>query len=519
MVKRDMYQKIMFLKEMCYTKSEIVERTGLDWKTVRKYFSMEADGFSEYALSAGSRYKGFESYKQEILECYARNGNRPMQKSSIYDYLEERHGELPCTERTIRNYIEHLILTGQLLIEKSGNRRYHPVPELPFGRQLQLDFGEFTCGNGLKLYIFAAVLSASRYKFAALQEKPFTTDDTIQHILSCFHYFGGMPEELVIDQDSVMVVSENKGDIIYTKKFRHFIDEMGLKMFVCRRSDPESKGKVENLVKYVKRNFLATRDFGGVLESNERLRKWLVRRGNGKLSGATKRVPAMLFEQEQKHLRPLRQSIYEKCRSVMRDERKVDNLCRISVKAIKYPVPERYRNSAVDIYKSEERLFIFDQETGEQVAEFRVRLIPGEHVYDRRAAAQKLIKREKANEMLLEFHDLSEWREFVGKNQERYKRYYRDQYNEAHRKLRADVDEETLRDALCFCLKNGSYSMCDLHDAYRYMCDGENSVAAPDVVSCALKKPVASGIRAIAVATRAIGHYSTLAGFGGEVAR
>ena len=138
MVKRDMYQKIMFLKEMGYTKSEIVERTDLDWKTVRKYFSMTAEGFSEYAQHASSRYKGFEPYKQDILECYARNGNRPIQKSSIYDYLEELHGELPCTERTIRNYIEHLILSGQLSIEKSGNRRYQAVPELEFGRQLQL---------------------------------------------------------------------------------------------------------------------------------------------------------------------------------------------------------------------------------------------------------------------------------------------------------------------------------------------------------------------------------------------
>jgi hypothetical protein len=121
--------------------------------------------------------------------------------------------------------------------------------------------------------------------------------------------------------------------------------------------------------------------------------------------------------------------------------------------------------------------------------------------------------------MLLEFHDLIEWREFVKLNQERYKRYYRDQYNEAHRKLRRDVDKETLRDALCFCLANGTYSMCDLHDAYRYMCDGRKNVAASDVVSSAPKTAAASMMRSIPVATRDIGHYSAIAGFGGEVSR
>ena len=38
------------------------------------------------------------------------------------------------------------------------------------------------------------------------------------------------------------------------------IEEMDLSMYLCRKADPESKGKVENSIKYVKRNFLAIRD-------------------------------------------------------------------------------------------------------------------------------------------------------------------------------------------------------------------------------------------------------------------
>jgi len=46
---------------------------------------------------------------------------------------------------------------------------------MPFGKQLQIDFGEYTTRSGLKLYIFSAVLSASRYKYVALQQKLFIT--------------------------------------------------------------------------------------------------------------------------------------------------------------------------------------------------------------------------------------------------------------------------------------------------------------------------------------------------------
>ena len=123
---------------------------------------------------------------------------------------------MPATERSFRNYISYLVETEHLKLN-NHKRIYSPVAELPYGKQLQIDFGEYRTQKGLKLYIFAAVLSASRYKYSALQDRPFTTLDLIHHLLDCFEYLGEIPEELVIDQDKVMVISENRGDIIYTK--------------------------------------------------------------------------------------------------------------------------------------------------------------------------------------------------------------------------------------------------------------------------------------------------------------
>lgn len=51
------------------------------------------------------------------------------------------------------------------------------------------------------------------------------------------------------------------GDLVLTTKFQSFVKEQHFLPVFCRKADPESKGKVENVVKYVKGNFLSGRLF------------------------------------------------------------------------------------------------------------------------------------------------------------------------------------------------------------------------------------------------------------------
>ena len=332
MVTKNMYQKILEFKKKGYSKAKIVKKLKLDPKTVAKYYRMSEQKYREYANSLKYREKAFDVQKDDILEVYKENGYQKLNMAGVYDYLEEKNGTLPGTEKTLRNYIEYLVETNQLEFEANIRVR-GKVPEMPFGKQLQIDFGEYTTRSGLKLYIFSAVLSASRYKYVALQQRPFTTLDLIGHLLDCFDFIGGLPEELVIDQDSVMVVSENHGDIIYTQDFNYFIQEMGLRMYVCRKSDPASKGKVENSIKFIKQNFLSMRDFTSLEEAQESLMRWLSRRANGKISQATKRIPAEVIEEEREYFRPLRNSIYRRWSLLGREERIANDEAVISVDA------------------------------------------------------------------------------------------------------------------------------------------------------------------------------------------
>lgn len=116
-------------------------------------------------------------------------------------------------------------------------------------------------GTSIKVYCFAMVLSNSRHKFVHWSDKPLTTLTFIEMHRKAFEFFGGMPKEIVYDQDRVLTVSENHGDIIFTEGFEVFRKAMNFKVRLCRGFDPESKGKVEAAVKYVKINFARYRIF------------------------------------------------------------------------------------------------------------------------------------------------------------------------------------------------------------------------------------------------------------------
>src|SRR5699024_12630033 len=113
-----------------------------------------------------------------------------------------------------------------------------------------------------------------------LLDRPFTTRDVITAHENAFRYFGGIPSELVYDQDALLIVSENNGDLILTKDFQSYKETRDLIVWMCRGADPESKGKVENVVKYVKNNFAKHRLYYGLNKWNETAWEWLERTGN-----------------------------------------------------------------------------------------------------------------------------------------------------------------------------------------------------------------------------------------------
>jgi len=468
MIREKMYKQIQDFKRQGYSKKEIAAVLAMDPKTVAKYYLMDERDFRSFRQQHMFRDKMLEEYEKDILEVYEKNEFRKLNMSSVYDYLEERYGSLPGNEQTLRNYISYLIQTDKMKLEEKI-RTYTKVPELPYARQMQLDFGQYRLRSGLKLFIFASVLSASRYKYVIFQDHPFKTREVIHHLLNCFDYFGGVPEEMVIDQDNLMVVSENAGDIIYTDDFKYFIEEQEIRMYVCRVADPETKGKIENLIKYSKSNFLSIRDFTALDEANESVGTWLKRRANGKISQATKQIPALLIEYERKHLRPVRNSIFRKDSLIGREERNVNEKACISVEACGYQLPLKYRNKTVEIYVTKQKLFVFDLYTGEEIVDYELSPIPGRIVCKRehRREMEKTARELKA--LVRDMFEGENWKRFTETNFKAFSRYVRDQCLEAKRYFMAkDIDIDILEQALEYCLENDTPSFANLNDTYTY---------------------------------------------------
>lgn len=302
-----MWYKIRELYSKGFNKTQIAFQLGLHRSTVRRYLKMDEDTLTA-KLQHRRRYPRildkYESYVCDVLSRY-----RFLSASQIHDWMKEQYPDLPVVcGKTVYNFVEAVRRKYNLDKEGLSKRVYEKMPDTPYGEYAQMDFGESRMstdrGGFVKVYFFVMVMSRSRQKFVYFSSTPFTSALAVYAHELAFAYFKGKPRKIIYDQDKVLLVRENLGDLILTRTFRAFVNEQHFQPVFCRPADPESKGKVENVVKYVKRNFLAGRTFNSLEVLNTEVLQWLEKTGNGKIHGTTRLVPAEEFEIERKYLLP-----------------------------------------------------------------------------------------------------------------------------------------------------------------------------------------------------------------------
>ena len=351
-----MYTKIQQLKEKGFKQANVSKQLGIHRNTVKRYWDMTADEFQENTFTY-NRIKLMAEYEEAIVRWLSIYPT--ITAAQISDWLKELYCE-NFTERTVSRYVKELRIKHNLK-RTAHPRDYEAVEDLPMGQQIQVDFGEKWMKNiaGIrqKVRFVAFVLSNSRFKYVQFQDRPFTSVDLVRCCQDCFRYMGGMPQEFVFDQDHIVSISENYGDIIHTYEFEKLRQEYKLSIYLCRKNDPESKGKIENVVKYVKYNFLENRLFVDTDILNSSCLDWLDRTANAKLHGTTKKSPTEVFKEEREHLRPLTNAPLNSEAYIYRTVRK-DNT--IVYDSNRYSVPLGTYNSQgeVNIEVKDDRLYI-----------------------------------------------------------------------------------------------------------------------------------------------------------------
>jgi transposase len=92
------------------------------------------------------------------------------------------------------------------------------------------------CENGIRM-------SPSRKKFVHFQDHPFDAEEFVEAHDLAFKFYGGRTQEIVYDQDRVMAVSENAGDLVLTEVFGNYRNYAGFTVRLCRGWDPGCMGE------------------------------------------------------------------------------------------------------------------------------------------------------------------------------------------------------------------------------------------------------------------------------------
>jgi transposase len=230
------------------------------------------------------------------------------------------------------------------------------------GEAAQVDWGcAGTLGVGAtrrRLSFFLMVLCHSRLLYLE-----FTLGEALEHFLAChqnaLEFFGGTPATILIDNLKTGVLCHPVGEkATFHPRYLDFAACHGFSPRACNVRKANEKGRVENAVGYVKKNFLAGLELPDSLAAlNTAARRWMDEVANVRLHGETRQTPATLFAaQEKAALRPL--PALPADTGVVRSVR-ATNRCRVVVDTNRYSVPSLYASQRLTLKLFADRLCLY----------------------------------------------------------------------------------------------------------------------------------------------------------------
>ena len=428
----------------------------LNRRTVIKYLNMSEQEYESFLIQQSDRKKillPYEDFVKERLEKF-----QDTSAAQMHDWLKEHFDDLPAVSpKTVFNFACWVREKHQIPVT-STEREYQMVDELPYGKQAQVDFGEYNMrspsGTRAKVFFFTMILSRSRFKYVWFTDHYFTSELAIIAHEKAFEYIGGIPDEIVYDQDKVFIVRENGGDIILTAAFRAYTREQSFSLHFCRKSDPESKGKVENLVKYIKQNFLYNRTYHNIETLNDEAMGWLGRTANLLPHAVTRKMPHSELIIERPFLQPYQAQTFKPVVLSTYAVRK-DNT--ISYKGNFYSLPVgtfKGKQTQVCIRTEDSRLIISTTEDNQEICSHTIatgkgqKVLNTDHNRDKSIAVHEMITQVAA--LFPDQQKALRWLEMVKSEKPRY---VRDQLIIIKSSI-VDMDAQTLSQVLEYCLEN-----------------------------------------------------------------
>lgn len=184
------------------------------------------------------------------------------------------------------------------------------------GQQLQSDWGEITVSladRPTKVHFIVNQLGYSRrFHFWCTDSRD--AEHTYEGLIRSLEYFGGVPQEVLVDNQKCAVVkAASRGKrATFHPRFLDLAGHYGFTPRACRPYRARTKGKDERMVGYIKQHFFVRyRAFQSWAHLNQLAESWLQAEADQRRQGTVQEVVAERFQREAPALQPLPAQRYD----------------------------------------------------------------------------------------------------------------------------------------------------------------------------------------------------------------
>lgn len=325
--------------------SQIAEELQLDPKTVGRWI----DKRTYQPRQGNKRRSKLDSFKGQI------------------GALLERH---PYTAQQLLQRLRQQGYAGGYSILKDFVRQVRPVRKPAYlmlefapGECAQVDWGNFGSvmvgSTRRRLSFFVMVLCYSRLLYVE-----FTLSEGMEHFLTChrhaLEFLGAVPAKVMIDNLKVGVLRHPLGDkALFHPRYLDLAAHYGFQPVACNVRKANEKGRVENGVGYVKKNFLNGLELPSFAAVHPAALQWRDTVANVRIHGETQRRPIDLFVEEKPRLKPLPILAYD-C-AVVRPI-SANSCCHVMFDTNRYSVPHLYASQKLTLKLYPDQLLLFHHE-------------------------------------------------------------------------------------------------------------------------------------------------------------
>lgn len=287
---------------------------------------------------------------------YGPRKRRPSKLDPYKDYLVRRLEETPeLTATVLLREIRAQGYEGQITILKdfvrpirAERRRLRELTvrfETAPGEQMQADWGHYgRLPGGAKLYGLVVVLGFSRMLYVHFSTR-MRQQDLLVGLVEAFEYFGGWARKLLVDNARSVVLKRGPSvaDSNIQPRFLELFGYHGIQLQLCEPARPQTKGKIERSISYVRQSLVMPSSWQRVEEANSSARVWLDTVANVREHGTTGEQPIV---------RLMREELVAWSSRPPYDlgevgPRQVSSDCHVSWRGNRYSVPWSYGSMAV----------------------------------------------------------------------------------------------------------------------------------------------------------------------------